>query len=75
MSVELGGLLAVMGTVFVGNPLSLEPGFSIGGESTAVSNLLGNVLGLLGKVASGMVIASRTAKKFHRQTAWSRWLS
>ncbi|OBT43962.1 hypothetical protein VE00_04628 [Pseudogymnoascus sp. WSF 3629] len=49
MSVELGGLLAVMGTVFVGNPLSLDPGFSIGGESTAVSNLLGNLLGLLGK--------------------------
>lgn len=74
MSVELGGLLAVMGTVFVGNPLSLDPGFSIGGESTAVSNLLGNVLGLLGKVASGIAIAPRTTKKFHRQAAGSRWL-
>jgi energy-converting hydrogenase Eha subunit B len=50
MGVDLGGLLAVMGTVFVGNPLSLDPGFSIGGESSAVSNLLGNVLGLLGKL-------------------------
>lgn len=41
-------ILAVMGTVFVGDPLSLDPGFSIGGESSAVENALGNVLGLLG---------------------------
>lgn len=49
MGVDLGGVLAVLGTVFVGNPLSLDPGFSIGGASPAVSNLLGNLLGLLGK--------------------------
>lgn len=74
MSVELGGLLAVMGTVFVGNPLSLDPGFSIGGESTAVSNLLGNLLGLLGKVSSGVPIAPRITKRFYRQAAGSGWL-
>jgi hypothetical protein len=41
-------VLAVMGTVFVGNPLSLDPGFSIGGASKDVQNLLGNLFGLLG---------------------------
>jgi hypothetical protein len=49
MGLDLAGALAIMGTVFVGNPLSLNPGFSIGGESTAVYNILGNVLGLAGK--------------------------
>lgn len=48
MGLDLSTILAVMGTVWVGNPLSLDPGFSIGGESPAVENLLGNVLGLLG---------------------------
>ena len=69
MGVDLGGVLAVMGTVFVGNPLSLDPGFSIGGESSAVSNLLGNVFGLLGKVASRNDIALRITEQFHRQAA------
>lgn len=48
MGVDLSTILAVMGTVFVGNPLSLNPGFSIGYESPESQNLLGNVLGLLG---------------------------
>lgn len=48
VSVELGLILAVMGTVWTGNPLSLSPSFSIGGNDTDVQNLLGNVLGLLG---------------------------
>ncbi|KAF4120602.1 LOW QUALITY PROTEIN: Peroxidase, family 2 [Geosmithia morbida] len=48
MSIELATVLSVMGTVGVGNPLSLDPGFSIGGKSTKVSNVLGNLLGLLG---------------------------
>lgn len=48
MGVDLGAILAVMGTVFVGNPLSLDPGFSIGGPSSASNNLLGNLGGLLG---------------------------
>jgi hypothetical protein len=49
MGLDLITILAVMGTVGVGNPLSLNPGFSIGGESSKVSNILGNLLGLLGK--------------------------
>jgi hypothetical protein len=49
MGLDLAGALAIMGTVFVGNPLSLTPGFSIGGATGSVENLLGNVFGLLGK--------------------------
>ncbi|KAK6863781.1 oxidase [Apiospora arundinis] len=48
MGIELITVLSVMGTVGVGNPLSLTPGFSIGGESRKSSNILGNLLGLLG---------------------------
>lgn len=49
MGLDLGGVLALMGTVFVGNPLSLNPGFSIGGPTASVENILGNAFGLLGK--------------------------
>lgn len=48
MGLELGLLLAIMGVVWSGNPLSLDPGFSIGGNSTAVYNALDNAQGLLG---------------------------
>ncbi|CCF36009.1 oxidase [Colletotrichum higginsianum] len=49
MGIDIATLLAVMGTVFVGNPLSLNPGFSIGDVAGAGGgNILGNVLGLLG---------------------------
>jgi hypothetical protein len=48
MGIDLVTLLAAMGTVGVGNPLSLKPGFSIGGKSRKANNLLGNLLGLLG---------------------------
>ncbi|EFX06375.1 putative oxidase [Grosmannia clavigera kw1407] len=48
MGIDLGGVLALLGTVFVGNPLSLDPGFSIGNTSSAVHNLLGDLDGLLG---------------------------
>ena len=48
MGLDLGTVLATMGTVWVGDPISLDPSFSIGGQSPAVSNLLDNVLGLLG---------------------------
>lgn len=48
MGVDLITLLSVMGTVGVGNPLSLAPSFSIGGETPKVSNVLGNLLGLVG---------------------------
>lgn len=48
MGIDLATLLATMGTVFVGNPLSLDPGFSIGSASPGAQNLLDNGLTLLG---------------------------
>lgn len=47
MSLDLGGFLAVYGTVFNGNPLSTNPGYSIGGPSRFSQNILGG-LGILG---------------------------
>lgn len=47
MSLDLGGFLAVYGTVYDGNPLSTNPGYSIGGPSKDSQNIL-NGLGLLG---------------------------
>ncbi|RGP65270.1 hypothetical protein FLONG3_9300 [Fusarium longipes] len=49
MGIDLATILATMGTVFVGNPLSLNPGFSIGSTASGSSNILGNLGGLLGK--------------------------
>ena len=50
MGIELSLILGIMGTVWTGNPLSLNPGFSIGGPPTGLAgqNLLGNLVGLLG---------------------------
>ncbi|KAF4972594.1 hypothetical protein FSARC_867 [Fusarium sarcochroum] len=48
MGIDLASILATMGTVFVGNPLSLNPGFSIGGTASGAQNILGNLVGLLG---------------------------
>jgi hypothetical protein len=48
MGIDITTVLAVMSTVFSGNPLSLNPGFSIGGATPKSSNLLGNLFGLLG---------------------------
>lgn len=48
MGIDLITVLSVMGTVGVGNPLSLNPGFSIGGKSQKANNILGNLFGLLG---------------------------
>lgn len=48
MGLDLGGILATMGTVWVGNPLSLTPGFSIGGYTSESENILDNLFGLLG---------------------------
>ncbi|EWZ31052.1 uncharacterized protein FOBCDRAFT_208302 [Fusarium oxysporum Fo47] len=47
MSLDLGGFLAVYGTVFNGNPVSLNPGYSIGGPSRFSQNILngGGILG------------------------------
>lgn len=50
MGLDLATILASMGTVWVGDPISLDPSFSIGGKSPAVSNLLDNAFGLLGTV-------------------------
>lgn len=47
MGLDLALILGIMGTVWTGNPLSLDPGFSIGGPASP--NLLGNALGLLGE--------------------------
>jgi hypothetical protein len=49
MGVDLALILAIMGTVWTGNPLSINPGFSIGGRDTGSNNILNNGLGLLGK--------------------------
>jgi len=48
MGVDLGTIIGVMGTVFSGNPLSLDPGFSIGGSGKQSTNVLDNLGGLLG---------------------------
>ncbi|KAF5706718.1 Aromatic peroxygenase [Fusarium mundagurra] len=47
MSLDLGGFLAVYGTVFNGNPVSLNPGYSIGGPSRFSQNIFhgGGILG------------------------------
>ncbi|KAL4931458.1 peroxidase family protein [Aspergillus undulatus] len=49
MGVDLGFILATLGTVWVGNPLSINAGFSIGGRDTGSNNILNNGLGLLGE--------------------------
>ena len=46
MALDLGQFLAIYGTLFDGNALSLDPGYSIGGP-TALDGILGG-LGLLG---------------------------
>ncbi|KAJ5369184.1 uncharacterized protein N7496_008944 [Penicillium cataractarum] len=49
MGIDLATVLAIMGTVWTGDPLSLDPSFSIGDRDTGVNNLLGNLGGLLGE--------------------------
>ncbi|KAJ5675773.1 hypothetical protein N7462_008670 [Penicillium macrosclerotiorum] len=49
MGIDLATVLAIMGTVWTGDPLSLDPSFSIGGRDTGVNNLLNNLGGLLGE--------------------------
>ena len=53
MGVDLATILPIMGTVDVGDPISLDPGFSIGGESTKANNILDNLEGLLGRCLRG----------------------
>lgn len=47
MSLDLGAFLAIFGTVFDGNPLSTDPGYSIGGYSPDAQNILDGA-GILG---------------------------
>ncbi|KAK5625313.1 hypothetical protein RRF57_001029 [Xylaria bambusicola] len=49
MGLDLVGILAGVATLYVGTPLSPNPGFSIGGMSPKSENILGNLFGLLGK--------------------------
>ncbi|KAJ3572942.1 heme-thiolate peroxidase [Xylaria arbuscula] len=49
MGLDLVGILAGVATLYVGTPLSLNPGFSIGGISPKSENILGNLFGLLGE--------------------------
>ncbi|KAJ5769096.1 hypothetical protein N7520_003655 [Penicillium odoratum] len=48
MGVDLATILAIMGTVWTGDLVSLDPSFSIGGRDPGVNNLLDNLGGLLG---------------------------
>lgn len=50
MGIDLALILGVMGTVWTGNPLSLDPGFSIGGTAAGdgSDNVLDNLVGVLG---------------------------
>jgi len=48
MGVDLALVLAIMGVVWTGDPISLDPSFSIGKNDSAVGNLLDNLLGVLG---------------------------
>lgn len=49
MGLDLGTILAAMGSVFVGDAVALAPSFSIGGASPAVTGLLSGLGGLLGE--------------------------
>ena len=60
MGTELGGALSVFGTAVAGNLVSLNPGFSMGGKTSASSNLLGNLLGLLGQHTLHVFFARHT---------------
>lgn len=46
--VDLATVLALISVLFVGNPLSVKPSYSIGGPTDKVENLLDNLGGLLG---------------------------
>lgn len=46
--VDLATVLALISVLFVGNPLSVKPSYSIGGPTPEVENLLDNLGGLLG---------------------------
>jgi hypothetical protein len=49
MGVDLATILAVLGAVWAGDPVSLNPSFSIGGPDARVQNIAGGLLGLTGE--------------------------
>lgn len=51
MGLDIATYLSTLATVFVGDPLSTKPGFSIGSADVRSQNVLGNVLGVLGTPA------------------------
>jgi hypothetical protein len=65
MDIGLATVLSTMGTVWTGDPLSLSPGFSIDGYHPKVMNLLGNLLGLLGKPRGVSVLLIDARIAFH----------
>ena len=52
MGLDVAGLLATLGVVYGGAPISLSPKFSIGGEDKGVSLLLHGLLGVAGEYLS-----------------------
>ncbi|KXL46167.1 MAG: hypothetical protein FE78DRAFT_538956 [Acidomyces sp. 'richmondensis'] len=48
MGVDLALVLTIMGVVWTGDPISLDPSFSIGKNDSAAWNVLDNLLGVLG---------------------------
>jgi hypothetical protein len=73
MGTDLALILGVMGTVWTGNPLSLNPGFSIGGPGA--DNLLGNVLGLVGKYSPYCLQVHAHTDGLLRRPSWTPGLS
>jgi hypothetical protein len=69
MGLDIATVLATMGVVWGGAPVSLDPRFSIGGEDPAVSNLLDGLLGLLGKCAPQLCTAQSQEANFRRRSA------
>jgi hypothetical protein len=61
MGVDLATVLAIMGTVWTGDALSLDPSFSIGGVDPGVNNILDNLGGILGQYISYSICLSLAA--------------
>jgi hypothetical protein len=66
MGVDLATVLAIMGTVWTGDPLSLDPRFSIGGRDPGVNNLLENLGGLLGQFDTPILKTGNHTHLLHR---------
>ena len=75
MGVDLATILAIMGTVWTGDVLSLDPSFSIGGPDTGVNNLLNNLGGVLGSNTSPACKSRSIANTTCRRTPRLDWLA